>query len=29
VLAAAAHILHIPEFREGVALVARKLGRRT
>jgi putative peptidoglycan lipid II flippase len=29
VLAAAAHILHIPEFREGVALVTRKLGRRT
>jgi putative peptidoglycan lipid II flippase len=29
VLAAAAHVLHIPEFREGVALVARKLGRRT
>jgi putative peptidoglycan lipid II flippase len=29
VLAAAAHFLRIPEFREGVALVARKLGRRT
>jgi putative peptidoglycan lipid II flippase len=28
VLAAAAHFLHISEFREGMALVARKLGRR-
>ncbi|MGH9254663.1 MAG: murein biosynthesis integral membrane protein MurJ [Vicinamibacterales bacterium] len=27
VLAAAAHVLHIPEFREGVAMVARKFGR--
>jgi putative peptidoglycan lipid II flippase len=28
VLATAAHFLHIPEFREGMALVARKLGKR-
>jgi hypothetical protein len=27
VLAAAAHLLHIREFRQGMALVARKLGR--
>jgi hypothetical protein len=28
VLAAAAHVLHVREFRQGVALVMRRLGRR-